>query len=91
MSSSREDLEKLLRDFAVNVLRVPPGSIEPGASLRDDLGLDSIDVFDILAHFTERTGATVSPDDLRGAVTVEDFVEILRRACAEKSAAAGGA
>jgi acyl carrier protein len=71
-----------LREAIGIVLEQPPGQIGDGARLFDDLGLDSIDVFDVLDQLAERFEAKVALEDLpadlvrgREGVTFRDFAD----------------
>jgi acyl carrier protein len=71
-----------LREAIGVVLEQPPQQIGDGARLFDDLGLDSIDVFDVLDQLAERFEANVALEDLpadlvRGkeGVTFLDFAD----------------
>lgn len=87
MTVRREDLERLLREYSTRVLQVPAEALTNDAALRDDLGLDSIDMFDILAHVSDKTGRTFMSEDFRSVRTVSDFLDTLDRLA---SAAQGG-
>jgi len=71
-----------LREAIGIVLEQPPQQIADGSRLFDDLGLDSIDVFDVLDQLAERFEANVAledlpPDFVRGkeGVTFKDFAD----------------
>lgn len=65
--------------------QVAPEKITSEARLRDDLGLDSIDLFDLMVMFEEETGKSLSADDYRTVVTVKDLLALLSQS-AEKAA-----
>lgn len=46
----------------------------PEARLREDLDLDSIDMFDLLAILEERLGRSLVADQFRNVRTVSDFI-----------------
>jgi len=45
--------------------------------LMDDLDLDSIDAVDLAVRVEEKTGLSLSADDLKGLQTLRDVVELI--------------
>lgn len=52
-------------------------SLEDGKLLRDDLGLDSIDVINIAAQVEHRCGIELSQQELDGLTTVGQLLDLL--------------
>ena len=50
------------------------------ASLRNDLGLDSLDLFELLMSLEEEYGIRIDPDTLTGLATVGDVLKYLEDA-----------
>jgi acyl carrier protein len=57
-------LREALREAMAVTLDRPPAEIADDARVFDELGLDSIDVFDLLEQLTERFAVTVNLDEL---------------------------
>ena len=74
---TREELITALREVGAKVLSVPVEKITPAASLRDDLGMDSIDMFDVLALIEQRYSVNIERDHFREVRTISDVVEVL--------------
>lgn len=74
---AREELIQVLQEVGAQVLSVPLAAVSPTASLRDDLGMDSIDMFDVLAMIEQRYGLNVEREHFRNASTIEEVVEVL--------------
>jgi len=75
-------MTEALREAIGIVLEKPAAQIADQAQLFDELGLDSIDVFDVLDQLAERFEASVALEDLpaeliRGkeGVTFKDFAD----------------
>ncbi|HEY0640464.1 MAG TPA: acyl carrier protein [Pseudonocardiaceae bacterium] len=68
-------------DHVTAVLRsglgVPGDLITEEASLRDDLGLDSLDLFELVTGLEARLGTRVSQTELPAVQTVADAVELV--------------
>jgi acyl carrier protein len=77
-SYSQSELAALLKEVVVTKLRIPEERLVPEASLKEDLDLDSIDMFDILAYLEEKTGRKLDGDAFRSVKTVQNFLERLQ-------------
>jgi acyl carrier protein len=56
---------------------IDPSTVLPSSRLREDLDLDSIDLFDMIGVIEKRLGVNPELSDFTNAKTVSDFVEIL--------------
>jgi acyl carrier protein len=52
--------------------------ITPDLDLRADLGIDSVEVFELALRIEEQTDVRLSPDDVGRIVTVGDMLEVVR-------------
>jgi acyl carrier protein len=59
-------------------------SLDPGAELRDELDLDSMDFLNILVAIARRTGVEVPEEDYARLDTLERMVEYLRNRISER-------
>lgn len=73
--NTAEVLEQV-RDFLHEELGVPREEIEPAADLRKDLGLDSLDLVELVTAMEDRIGARVDKDVLAEVATVGDVIEL---------------
>jgi acyl carrier protein len=58
---------------------VDPAVVTAESRLREDLDLDSIDLFDIMGLIEQRTGVGVELSDFMQAKTFGDFIAVLER------------
>lgn len=58
---------------------IEEADITPDASLRDTLGLDSLDMVDVVVLVDRNFGITLNNQDFVGIVTFKDFYELLDR------------
>jgi acyl carrier protein len=58
-------------------LGVPEEDVTPDASLRDDLGMDSLDLIELVTGLEARLGEHVPEAELTGVHTVEDAVDLV--------------
>ncbi len=73
------ELEKLKKIIA-EVLNVDENEISEDTRFTDDLGADSLDVFQIIMGIEETFDVEISNEDAEKIVTVGDVVELIRNA-----------
>lgn len=61
----------------VDKLALEEEDIRPDASLRDDLGLDSLDAIELNSGLEEATGILLPPEALRNVDTIAEVAELL--------------
>jgi acyl carrier protein len=74
---TRPEILERLANILVESFEVERQAIEPAASLKDDLGLDSIDAIDLAVGLEETEGVELSEDELRGIRIVNDVVDLV--------------
>ena len=76
--SIEEIIEKatvvLAEEFEVEV-----ADITPDASLKDTLGLDSLDLVDVVALIEQHFGVVLTGPDFVGVITFQDFYNLLNK------------
>ena len=73
------EFEKLKRVIA-EVLNVAPDEISPESTFLDDLGADSLDVFQIIMGIEEEFDIEIPPEKAEKITTVEEAVELIKGA-----------
>ena len=73
------ELEKL-QQIIVDVLNVDASEVTMDTTFTDDLGADSLDVFQILLGVEETFDIEIPQEDAERIVTVADAVEAIRNA-----------
>lgn len=71
------EFEKL-QEIISNELNVDPSEIQMDSKIMDDLGADSLDVFQIVMGIEEAFDLEIDNDDVDKIVTVGDAVEQIR-------------
>lgn len=66
-------------NLLVTELQVNRKDITPEAELSKDLGLNSIELFDLAALFEEKFDIVIEDDDIRKLTTVGDVVKFLEK------------
>lgn len=74
-----EDLKKL-KAIIADVLNVDPDEITTDLTLADDLGADSLDLYQILMGIEEEYGITLAPEEAEKVTTVEEALNLIKSA-----------
>ena len=69
---------EVIKEILILEFKVTPESIAPEKRLDEDLGLDSLDMVDLLIYLKDRVGEKVSPALFKNACTLRDVVELVR-------------
>ncbi len=73
---------KLVNDTLASEFELDPARIEPGAKLREDLGLDSLDAVDMIVAMEKALGIQVPEEVARRMRTVGDIHAYIREVAA---------
>ena len=74
----------LLKEIIAEVLNVDAAEITTDTTFVDDLGADSLDVFQIIMGVEEKLNIEVDTEAAEKLSTVGDAVELIRKTVAEK-------
>jgi acyl carrier protein len=69
-------LEKI-KSLLAQQVDINPDDVKPEASFQDDLGIDSLDLFEMVMSLEDEYGVEIPPEDLEKIVTVADIIEYL--------------
>ena len=68
-----------IKNLLVEELRVNPDDITPEAELANDLGINSLELADLILLCEEKFGITIDDDDLHTFITIGDVVKYLEK------------
>ena len=60
-------------------LRIPAEKVTPASRIKDDLGADSLDLFEVVMAFEEEFGIEISQESLDEIDTVGDVLEYIKK------------
>ncbi|MBQ1843893.1 MAG: acyl carrier protein [Lachnospiraceae bacterium] len=69
----------LLKKIIADVLSVDPDEITPDTTFIDDLGADSLDVYQIIMAVEDELGIEINEEDAEKISTVGDAVELISK------------
>ena len=70
-------LEKM-KDLIAEQLNVDPSDVSENASFQDDLGADSLDLFELVMNLEEEYGIEIPTEELETLKTVGDVINYLK-------------
>ena len=68
-----------IKNLLVEELRITPDDITPEAELANDLGINSLELADLILLCEEKFGITIDDDDLHTFITIGDVVAYLEK------------
>lgn len=83
----KEDMDmefEKLQDIIVDVLNVQKEEVKPETTFVDDLGADSLDIFQIIMGIEEEFDIEIDNDEAEKIVTVQDAVDQIKQAVDNK-------
>ena len=66
-----------LKSMLVEELNIDPDNIKPEAELANDLGINSLELADLILLCEEKFDVTIDDDDLHTFITINDVVNYL--------------
>jgi len=63
--------------FLIDEFEVEEESIEPGANLKDTLGLDSLDFVDLVVAVESNFGVKLVGEDFTNVITLKNFYDLI--------------
>ena len=79
-SKIKSDVKKLVAQIA----RMDAGKVRESASIRDDLGIDSLAAMEILASIEKRLGVVIDEAKAFDVVTVKDLLDLVAQCLLRK-------
>ena len=67
-----------LRGMIAEILTIEPENIKLETRLKDDLGADSLDLFQLVVELEEKYDVEVPDDELEKIVTVQDALDMAK-------------
>ena len=81
---NKEIIAEKVKTFLVNEFEIPEERLLPNARLREDVGIDSLDIVDIIVSVHNEFGIRLQNDDMKVLRTLDDFYNLIEKRMAEK-------
>ena len=65
---SRQEIEEKVRAFLIDDLEIDEEKIKDDATLKEDMGIDSLDFVDIVVIVEKNFGFKIKPEEMTGVI-----------------------
>ena len=76
---TRTEIDEKVKQFLIEDFEIAEDEITPDATLKDDLGIDSLDFVDIVVIVERLFGFKIVPEELAGVSTLQQFCDYIER------------
>ena len=73
----RAEIEQKVKDFLIEDIEIEEDRIVPGAKLKTDLGIDSLDFVDIVVLVEKIFGFKIKQEEMKGVDTLAKFCDYI--------------
>jgi len=74
---TRTEIDEIVKNFLIEDIEVEESVIKPEATLKDDLGIDSLDFVDIVVIVERNFGFKINPEEMQGVQTLGQFCDYI--------------
>ena len=74
---SRQEIEEKVRAFLIDDLEIDEEKIKDDATLKEDMGSDSLDFVDIVVIVEKNFGFKIKPEEMAGVTTLRQFCDYI--------------
>ena len=74
---TRQEIEEKVRAFLIDDLEINEEKINDDATLREDMGIDSLDFVDIVVIVEKNFGFKIKPEEMTGVTTLRQFCDYI--------------
>ena len=75
----REEIVEIVNNFLIEDIETDPQVISETASLKNDIGIDSLDFVDLVVIVERNFGFKINPEDMAGVTTLGQFYDYIER------------
>ena len=74
-----EEIKEKVTAFLVEELEIEEDKISGRARLKEDMGIDSLEVVDVVVLVEDEFGYKMKPEDFRTLITLDDFCQFIQQ------------
>jgi acyl carrier protein len=74
---SRDEVLGVMRDCAVELLKIDPAKVTESATFAEDLEADSLDVVELVMALEEKLDVSIPEEELEGIKTVGEALDVI--------------
>lgn len=72
-----QEIEAKVKEFLIDELEIDEDKILPEARLKEDMGIDSLEVVDVVVLADNAFGIKIKPEDFKTIKTLAEFCEFI--------------
>lgn len=72
-----KEIKDKVRDFLIDEMEIDPEKITDQALLKDDMGIDSLEIVDIVVLVEKGFGFKMRPEDFKDLKTFDQFCQFI--------------
>ena len=76
---TRKEIEQKVNDFLVDEFEIEADKIQGGARLKEDLGIDSLDLVDLVVVVKKIFGFKINLEEMKDVRTLDAFYAYIER------------
>lgn len=76
---TRQEIEQKVRTFLIDEFEIDADKVKPEATLKDDLGIDSLDLVDIVVMVQKNFGFKPAVAELKEVKSLSEFCDYIER------------
>ena len=76
---NRTEIEEIVNNFLIEDIETDPANISADASLKNDIGIDSLDFIDLVVIVERNFGFKINPEEMVGVTTLGQFYDYIER------------
>ncbi|MDR2626988.1 MAG: phosphopantetheine-binding protein [Dysgonamonadaceae bacterium] len=81
---TKAEIEEIVKNFLIEEIEVDEETIVPGALLKEDLGIDSLDFVDIVVIVERHFGFKIKAEEMTGIRTLSQFCDYIESKLSNK-------
>jgi len=81
---TRKEIVEIANAFLIEEIEIEEEKLTDDASLRDDLGIDSLDFVDIVVIVERKFGFKINPEEMAGVTNLSQFYDYIESKVGDK-------
>lgn len=74
---TKTEIEEKVKEFLVEEFEIDEPKLQPNATLKEDLGIDSLDFVDIVVIVNREFGFKIKPEEMKTVNTLAQFYDYI--------------
>ncbi|MBQ9339614.1 MAG: acyl carrier protein [Paludibacteraceae bacterium] len=74
---TKQEIAERVNNFLIEDFEIEASAIRPEAELREDLGIDSLDIVDLVVVVDREFGFRIKQEELKDIITLQNFCDYI--------------